>query len=446
MAFNRERERFDNPIVLFNNHSLSMSRNSGNNILPLKFLPDEISSTIDVNSSMGVNFSDKGDLPFCNREIKMSIGVNISFKGKTLWQMSEGLPVAISEYARESCAVFFLGKTSMWFLVMVISQKAFAGSSKRSKCRTIMSSDNSFLPELIKTFNRGISSWFSLRDEYKMNSHKQMKTNNLRNAIWITTSTSSSHLIIHLRYLRKPHKSPCFNEMPTKGDSLLISKLTGKCRMSCNIHSVKRIKPDNSFCPSDISRSNKVCLMNVPHILCLNVRIGLIIVISFGLNSTSFSVTRENPGNTGNRWNIANLPLFEFPMDNLCPNTSKGRSSGLVSFQFCSDGKYLFNHMLGSFSPDTLWGTTFIFETFKSLLFKSFEPFGEPPFTSLNQLEYLIETKSILVKLYCLTAFFIFILITHRLSLLLNVFRRSLGDIKKGSRCYDIFLVHDVMI
>jgi len=37
-------------------------------------------------------------------------------------------------------------------------------------------------------------------------------------------------------------------------------------------------------------------------------------------------------------------------------------------------------------------------------------------------------------------------LITHRLSLLLNVFRRSLGDIKKGSRCYDIFLVHDVMI
>ncbi len=130
MTLTRERERFDNPIVLFNNQSLSMSKNSGNNILPLKFLPDEISSSIDVNSSMGVNFSDKGDLSFCNRDIKMSSGVNISFKGKTLWQMSEGLPEAISEYARESCAVFFLGKTSMWFLIMVISQKAFTGSYK----------------------------------------------------------------------------------------------------------------------------------------------------------------------------------------------------------------------------------------------------------------------------------------------------------------------------
>jgi hypothetical protein len=33
MTLNRERERFDNPIVLFNNQSLSMSKNSGNNIL-----------------------------------------------------------------------------------------------------------------------------------------------------------------------------------------------------------------------------------------------------------------------------------------------------------------------------------------------------------------------------------------------------------------------------
>ena len=62
MTLNRERERFDDPIVLFNNQSLSMSKNSGNNILPLKFLPDEISSSIDLNSTMGVNFSDKEDL------------------------------------------------------------------------------------------------------------------------------------------------------------------------------------------------------------------------------------------------------------------------------------------------------------------------------------------------------------------------------------------------
>ena len=89
MTLNRERERFDNPIVLFNNQSLSMSKNSSNNILPLKFSPDEICRPIDLNSTMGVNFSDKGDLSFCNRDIKIPIGVNISFKGKTLWQMHE---------------------------------------------------------------------------------------------------------------------------------------------------------------------------------------------------------------------------------------------------------------------------------------------------------------------------------------------------------------------
>jgi hypothetical protein len=61
-------------------------------------------------------------------------------------------------------------------------------------------------------------------------------------------------------------------------------------------------------------------------------------------------------------------------------------------------------------------------------------------------LKYLIKTDSFVIKLYCLTAFFILILILHRLYLLPKVFGRSLGDIKIGLRCYDIFLVCDVMI
>ena len=80
-----ERERFDNPIVLFNNQSLSMGEDGSSDILTFKFPADEISRTIDLNFAMRVNFSDKGDLPFCNRDIKIPIGVNISFKGKTLW-------------------------------------------------------------------------------------------------------------------------------------------------------------------------------------------------------------------------------------------------------------------------------------------------------------------------------------------------------------------------
>ena len=84
-------------------------------------------------------------------------------------------------------------------------------------------------------------------------------------------------------------------------------------------------------------------------------------------------------------------------------------------------------------------------ETIKSMLFKSFEPFGEPSFTLLNQLEYFVKTVSFFVKLYCFATFFISLLIVHRLFLLPKVFGRSLGDVKIGLRCYDIFKVYDVM-
>jgi len=360
--------------------------------------------------------------------------------------MSEGFPEAVFEYTGESCAVFFLGKTPMWFLIMVIPQKPFTGSSKSSKCRTIMSSNYPLLPEHIKTLHSGISARFSLRDKYQMYSQKQMKANNLRNAIRITTSTCSRHLVIHLGYLWDPHKSPCFNEMPTKGDSLLISKLTGECCVSCHIHSVKGIESGNPFRTSEMSGSHKVCLMKVSNLLCLEIRIRLLIAISFGLSSFCLSITRENFSNGRDGGDVSNLPLLELPVDDLGSNAREGRTSGLVNFQLRSNGKNLFNHTVGSFSPDSFWRAALIFETFKSLLSKSFEPFGEPESTSLNQLKYFIKTMSFFIQLYCFTAFFIFVLILHRLSLLLRITRRSLGDIKFSSRCYHIFQVRDVMI
>jgi hypothetical protein len=42
MTFNWKRERFDNPVILFNNQSLSMSKDSSNDILSLKSSLNEI--------------------------------------------------------------------------------------------------------------------------------------------------------------------------------------------------------------------------------------------------------------------------------------------------------------------------------------------------------------------------------------------------------------------
>lgn len=59
MSFDWERERFHNLVFLFNNQSLSMSEDSSSDILTFKFSTDEIGGTVDLNFTMGVNFSDK---------------------------------------------------------------------------------------------------------------------------------------------------------------------------------------------------------------------------------------------------------------------------------------------------------------------------------------------------------------------------------------------------
>jgi hypothetical protein len=54
-------------------------------------------------------------------------------------------------------------------------------------------------------------------------------------------------------------------------------------------------------------------------------------------------------------------------------------------------------------------------------------------------LEDFIGTGPFAMKLYCLTAFLIFIVIFHRLTLLPRIDGRSVGNLKLSSRCYDIF-------
>ena len=140
MTLDWKRKRLDNLVVLFNNQSLSMSKDSSNNILSFKFSPDEVCRTINLNSTVMVNLSNKRDLSLCNREIKMPIGINISFKAKSFGQMFEGFKEAVFEYPSESCAVFFLSKTPVRLLVMVILKESLISSFKGVKGWAIISS------------------------------------------------------------------------------------------------------------------------------------------------------------------------------------------------------------------------------------------------------------------------------------------------------------------
>lgn len=446
MTLNWKRERFDNPVVLFNNQSLSMSKDSSNNILTFKSSLNEISRAINLNFTMRINFPDKKDSSFCNREAKVTIGINIFIKAKSLWQMSKRFPEIVSEYSRESCAMLFLSKPSVGFLIMVIPQESLISSSKSTKGRTIMSSKDSLLPEIIKTFNRGVSTWLSLWDEYQMYSHKQMETDKLGDTVGVASSTSSCHLVVHLRYSGNPQILPCSDEMLTKGNGLFVWKLAGGNCMPSHIHSMNGIESGNPFWTSEMSGSHNVCLMEVSHLLCFEIRIRLLIAISFWFNLACFAVTSKYSGYCRDRRGITNLSLFKLPLDNLRPDAREERSASLVRFQLIPNRENSFEHRCRGFSPDLFWGTIFLLESLKPMFLISVKPFREPESASLNQLEYLFKANSFFVKLYCFTAFFIFILIIHRLFLLQKVLRRSLGDRKFTYRCYDINLVSDVMI
>jgi len=139
---------------------------------------DEIRTTIDFDSTIRINSSDKGDLSSCKGKIKMTSGIRVFIKSKSLGYVDKRLPAVVSEYPWGSCSIFFLGKTSMGFFIVIIPQEFFTGSFKNRKGRTRMSSERTFLPEIVKTLNSSISSWFSLWNEYHMNTHKQVKANN----------------------------------------------------------------------------------------------------------------------------------------------------------------------------------------------------------------------------------------------------------------------------
>lgn len=104
-TLNWKRERFDNLIFLFNNQSLSMSKpstnvivlgkDSSNNILTLKSSLNEISRAVNLNFTMRINFPDKRDPSFCDREAKMTIGIHVFIKAKSLWQMSKRFPETV---------------------------------------------------------------------------------------------------------------------------------------------------------------------------------------------------------------------------------------------------------------------------------------------------------------------------------------------------------------
>lgn len=439
-------KRFNNLLVLFDDEFSSMGINRSNKILAFKASSNEIGEAVDFDSSMRVDFPDKGDFPSRNREVEGAFGVGIALDAECFRQMCKGLPEAISEFPRESCLMFLLGKPSVGFSVMVIVQKPLVCSFKSLQGWAAMSLKHSFLPEGIEALNGGVSAGFSLGDEYQMDSEKQMEPDDLGDAVLIASSTGSGHLIVQLGNLWNSQVFPCLDQMPAQGYALLVGELACKDRMPRNIHGMEGVEAYGPVGCSEMSRTHEIGLVEISRFLGSGIGIWLMGILVCWLRLVGLAVSGKNSRYRRDGRDVLSPSLRELPLDNLRSDSSKGRTATPVSFQLSPDCKDLADHRLRSLSPHLPGCTALVSETVHPIFFIASEPLGEPETASLDNPEYLIKLHSLMVELYCFAAFLIFIFALHRPWPLPNVFGSSLGELAISLRCYDIFLVCDVMI
>jgi len=398
-----------------------MNKNRCDDILAFELFSDEVRESIDLNPTMRVNLSNKRDSSSGNRESEVSSGVLVAIQMKPSGQVFERSPGGVSKPPWESCSVFFLGKSSMGFFIVIILQKSFTGSSESMKRWASMSVEDSLLPEAIKTFHSGISSRFSLGNKDQMDSQKQVQTHDLGEAISIASSTCSGHLIVQLRSLRDSKSFPCINEMFTKRKGLLIIRLTGEGCMPSHIHGVKGVEAGNSFWTPEISGTHNVRLLEISHFFCFKERVKPGVARSLNFGTGPFSISGDNPCNGRDGGDVLDLSFLKFPLNDFGTDTSEGRSSSSMRFQLCTQGNNRFNKPIGSFSPNFLWGLTPLLKTLKSIFLVASEPFGKPSPALGKNSEDLVEPVTVAVKLYCFVSLLIFILFSHRLRSSQNV-------------------------
>lgn len=108
---------------------------------------------------------------------------------------------------------------------MVIAQELLCGLSEMGESRTMVSSEDSGLPQGIEAFHRGIATRLSLRDKDEVDPQEQVEAYDLGKAIGIAASARSGHLVVHLGDLGEPQEGPTGNKMLTQGKGSFIWKL-----------------------------------------------------------------------------------------------------------------------------------------------------------------------------------------------------------------------------
>ncbi len=168
MALYVKRKSLDRFTIVFYHQFLTPGKNGCNNVLPFELLPDKVLNTVNFNFPKNIYFSYKGDFSFRNGNIETASCIHVMFGIEPFRYLFQRLPQRLSEYSRKPCAMVFLRKSAMRFFILIIPQKSLIDFPQSRKRGTRMSSQYSFLPKIIKTLNRGISSRLTLWNKYHL--------------------------------------------------------------------------------------------------------------------------------------------------------------------------------------------------------------------------------------------------------------------------------------
>lgn len=153
MTLYGKRKSLDRLTLVFHHQFLALCKNGRNKVLPLKLFPDKVFNTVNLNFTMSVHLPYKGDFSFRNRNIETSLCIQVRFEIEPYGCMFQRLPQRVSVYSRKPCTMVFLGKPTVWFLILIMPQESLVDFPQSCTGRTRMSSQYPFLPKIIKTLS-----------------------------------------------------------------------------------------------------------------------------------------------------------------------------------------------------------------------------------------------------------------------------------------------------
>jgi hypothetical protein len=425
--------------------SAVMRGERSHDVLAFQFSADEVFGAVELDASLGVDFSNPGNMTLGDGQGQMPLGTDVLCEAKLLRQMTEKRPEPIPKGSWISGSMLGQGESPARLLEVIVAKESIAASTNRSKVGAAMT-EHPNLPDVVEALHGRVSAGLFRRDESKMDPEKKMEPEDLGKAVTVSSPARGGHLVVHLGDQGKSHNLPGIKEMEDKGDRLFISELMGRNGLASDVDGMEGIESGKPLGTSQMTWSDQVGLLEIARRPSSDVRIGRPIG-----RFPDFDLFRPpRPGQNlfdgRDRRERLQASFKELVMDRFGPDPGEGRSAGFMGHQFISDLKDFADNRIASLVRDVDRGPTSIEEAVLSEFPVAAQPFREPGIASLDSPFDDFETDSIFMKPNRFDSEGVFVAGIHPLRLLPRGMGRSLSDKENASRCPYGFSHLDVLM